>query len=55
MSQGLHLVIQILLLVDVQVLIRLIDDCLRDAARATLLLVVVERGVDPSLLTRPHV
>ena len=44
-----------MLLVDVQVLVRLIDDGLCDAARAALLLVVVECGVDPTLLACPHV
>ena len=53
LRQRLHLVVQIL---RVQVLVRLIDDSLSDAARATLLpLIVVERSVDPSLLARPHV
>ena len=55
LGQRLHLVIQILLLIDVQVLIRLIYDCLRDASRAALLLVVVQGCVDPALLACPHV
>ena len=58
LSKRLHLVIQILLLVDVQVLISLIDDCLSDATRRTtspLLLVVVQCRIYPTLLARPYV
>ena len=51
--QRLHLVIQILLLVHV--LVRLVHDRLRDAPCPHLLLVVLERRVDPPLLTGPHV
>ena len=53
--QVLHLIIQILVLMLVYILACLVNDCLCDAAGGALLLVVVESGVDPSLLTRPHV
>ena len=48
--QSLHLVVDVLLLIH-----GLVYDGLRDAPSPSLLLVVVERGVDSSLLARPHV
>ena len=55
LGESLHLIIQILLLVDVQVLVCLVNDGLSDSASSTLLLVVVKSGIDPSLLARAHV
>ena len=55
LGESLHLIIQILLLVDVQVLVCLVNDGLSDSVSSTLLLVVVKSGIDPSLLARAHV
>ena len=50
MLQCLHLIIDILLLVH-----GLVDDGLRDAARPTLLLVIVQSCVHSALLARSHI
>ena len=55
LSQSLHLVIQILLLVEIKVLASLIDHGLCDTTRSALFLVVIQGSVYPSLLTRAHI